>query len=780
MERVYPKLVENGFHIIPAKWKESEQSKLAHILNGIFPIIRLFKFLEGEGQRFPEEFRRKVICAIVIHDVLKGIKENHTDAMLKDANEWSKRLSLKEFCPTLDERDLRAVVAAHMKWSKRKGAILTSDLDPRILVFVNLADYLSSMKTPEEFLTAQKVLEEINSRLRFTYHKVSETRGYVTGFIHMTISKILKDRYNAIPLLFFPNGILYIGKREEIKKMREDLKGDSSFSTAILKTFRDKVTVEIPKEILDDWINPTRNRNFIVPISFLFFSLKEILDATRKERIEYRKRMEERGWPTTPKERSDRIQKVTNGEISIELTDEDELLAPYFRILTFILSEVVGVKTSEAVFILAKTLGIQLPENEMRKYAKWLRTGAGYDDCRILAKHYLDHVDLNRTRNFIEIIDELNERCKEFIKPYESEESIRHLLSALGLEFMWDEINGYIHENVLIDGKGLILPVDQESRLFDLKEVAREACSICTRTTKGAKQFIDFTKLSSKIFTNWRPPWKAKEERRICGVCYIEFALRNVFLPIAELRNKDERCYLLIFLFPQYSFTSDLWDILNEKMQYMFEEPSTRFDSYKAASHILTESIFNPMKYKEFGTVLTIGDFSMVLKPIFYTPGFFFLVWSVPKPPERTTETEKWFLATYFALLLQQTLDVKVLVTQSVYPHISHSGDISGVIRLVSPHHFIRNIFKEDITLQQIEKFTNLAAAIWCSHRNIWNKLPEDDRVAHILKTMTSVIFPGSTLLMRYLRLSNKNLLTVSERDNLMKKACIIIDKWRE
>lgn len=780
METVYPKLVENGFHTIPAKWEKlPEQSKLAHILNGIFPIIQLFKLLEEEDQKFPEEFRRKVICAIAIHDVLKGIKEDHTDAVLNDTKEWSKKLSLKEFCPTLDERDLRAIVAAHMKWSKHKGAILISDIDPRILVFVNLADYLSSMETPEEFPTAQRVLEEINPGLRFAYHKVSEIRGYVTGFIHMTISEILKDRYNAIPLLFFPNGILYIGKKEKIEKIKEDLKDSSSFSMAIFNTFRDKVTVEIPKGILDAWINPMRNRNFIIPTSFLFFSLKEILDTTRKERIEYCKRVEERGWPTTPKERSDRIQEVTNGEISIELTDEDELLAPYFRILTSILSDVVGVKSSEATFILAGSLGIQLPENKMRKYARRLRAGAGYDDCRILAKYYLDQVDLSRTQNFVEIINELNKRCKEFIEPYESEENMHHLFSAVGLEFMWDEVSSYVHENVLIDGKGLILSADQESRFSDMKKVAREACSICTRTTKGTKQFIDFTKLSSKIFTNWRPPWRDKEERRICSVCYVEFLLRNVFLPIAELRNKDERCYLLIFLFPQYSFTSDLWDILSEGMRSIFEVPM-QFNSYQAASHILTEGMFNPMKYEDFGSVLTVGDFSTVLMPTFYTPGFFFLVWSVPKPPERATETEKWFLATYFAFLLQQTLDVKVLVTQSVYPHILHSGKISGVVRLVSPHHSVRDVFKEDIGLQRIEKFTSLAGAIWYSHRHIWDGLPDDDQVGHVLKTMTSVIFPGSTLTMRYLRVNNKNSLSPSsKRDRLMQKACDVIDKWR-
>jgi hypothetical protein len=772
MEKVYPKLVENGFHIIPAKSKEiSEQSKLAHTLNGVFSIIRFFDFLEKEEQKFSDDFKRKVICAIVIHDVLKGIKDDHTDVMLNDVKEWSERLSLREFYPTLDERDLRAIIAAHMKWSKHKGAILTSDLDLRVLVFVNLADYLSSMKTPEEFLVAQRVLEEINPELRFTYHKISEVRGYITGFIHLAINKVLDDRYDAFPLLFFPNGILYIGKKGNVEKMKHDLRNPAFFQL-VLDKFREKVTESISEEVLNNWVNPTARANFLIPTSFLFFPLKKILDATMINRKAYAGRIKERGWAKrSPKDCAKLIQERTNGEITIELTDEDELLAPYIRIVTSILEKVEEIRSIEATFFLAERLGTSLPKQKMRKYARRLRTGAGYDDCRILAKLYLDRIDPTRTESFVNVIEEFNEKCKKLIEPYESEKYLIRLLPE-GLKAMWDEVNNYIYESVLIDGKNLVLPKKRTMSSADTQLV----CPLCNRVTVGITQYKEFTGISSKIFTNWRPPWKDKTERKICGICYIEFTLRNCFFFVTQLR-KDERCYLLLFVFPQYSFTPDLWEVLCEELRDIFVEPSTRFDSYQAASYILSGEKFNPLKYEDFGSVLKVGDFSTVLMPTFYTPGFLFLIWSVPKPPERATETEKWFLATFFALLVQQTLDVKVLVTQSVYPHVLHSGHISGVVRLVSPHHSIRDIFREDITLQQIEKFTKLAAAIWYSHRNIWDKLPDDDRVGHVLKTMSSIIFPGSTLARRYLRVNNKS--SLDNRDRLMQKACSMIDNWR-
>jgi len=769
VEIIYPKLIEYGFHITPAKWGEvSQQSKLAHILNGVFPVFRIFEFLENEGQKFQEDFKRETICAIVIHDVLKGIKRDHTDVELKEVKDWVEKLSLKHFYPALNEKDMRAIIAAHMKWSLRKGAILTSDLDPRVLVLVNLADYLSSMETPDQFDVAQRTLEEINPSFMLIYHKISDVRGYITGFIHIVLEEILKEKCGAIPLLYFPNGTVYIGKKEKI--LKTDLV-DPAFSEDIFHKLQKKVEGEISEDLLDNWINPTSTGNPINPLSFFFFSLEKVLDKTKEKQIEiYGRRQEKWGRATTPDQYSQRLR---DKGIEITFTEEDVLLAPYFRIVRFILSKIEKKSPIEATLTLADLLNVKLPlsiREQMEKDPKALTASAAFDDCRILAKFYLDKVDPDRTIKFSEIIETLNKKCKEFLKI--DSKKFASLIPP-GLKVMWNEVNGYLYENLLINGKRLVLTQDDKDHLKHVQKTKGVSmCPICNRATKGIKQFIDFTKVSSQVFTNWQPPWKPKETRKICGVCYIEFVLRNTFFNIDEL--KDERSYLLLFMFPQYSFTPVLEKMLSEKLEYGLRQPASKFEPDKAATSILEKGIFNPIRYEEFGSVFTWERFFTVLRPRKHVPGHFFLIWNVPKRPEEVTEIEKWFLATYFALLLQQTLDVKVLITQNIYPIIRGGGDIAGVLKLMAPHHFVREVFGENISLQEVEKFTKLAAAMWYCHIRIWPDYPDDKRIAHIFRVLTSTLFPGATLAKRYLRVKGKKSLILQ-----IQKACEILDEWR-
>lgn len=264
----------------------------------------------------------------------------------------------------------------------------------------------------------------------------------------------------------------------------------------------------------------------------------------------------------------------------------------------------------------------------------------------------------------------------------------------------------------------------------------------------------------------------------------MEFAFRNIFVQAEAMRNRDERSYLMLFLYPQYSFTADLWDILSDELRDIFQQPAINFNSYQASAHVLGAGVFDPVKYKEFGSVLAVDRPPTIIIPTFpsaaYMPGMLFMLWLVPKSPEEVTETEKWFLASYFALLIYQTLGVKVLITQDVYPYIRHGGEIKGVIRLMSPHHSIRNILGEDLYLRSVEKMTVFLSALWYSHTQIWEKYPEDRRIAHVLRAITTYLAPGSSFAMRYLRV--KKGVTIpphTHAEFLMQKACEIIDSWR-
>jgi hypothetical protein len=98
----------------------------------------------------------------------------------------------------------------------------------------------------------------------------------------------------------------------------------------------------------------------------------------------------------------------------------------------------------------------------------------------------------------------------------------------------------------------------------------------------------------------------------------------------------------------------------------------------------------------------------------------------------------------------------------------------------MSPHHSIRSILGEDVHLRDVEKMTTLLSALWYSHTQIWEKYPEDKRIAHVLRAITTHLAPGSSLAMRYLRVKKGATIPPhTPADSLMQRACEIIDSWR-
>lgn len=793
---IYPRLVKEGFHIKAAKWGErySEQSLLTHILNAVFSILRLFSYFEELGLRFPEDFMENSVAYITLHDILKAeneTREKHTDVVLDTVNQWVEKLSLKEFATHLDEKDARAVIAAHMKWSQHKTAILTSDIDIKLLAFVKLADYLASMEKPENYSRVEAILRQVNEDLGLTYHKVGDIRGYTTGCIHSALMEILAAKYALTPLLYFPSGILYIGRLSKIEILRSDLK-EISLTSEVLQKIRVQLEKTIRSDdaptaiILEKMVNPPTAGSFIDWTVFLFFSIDRVVDEASAICINNYGKKKQKWTGKSPSDYSKEIEKKTHGDIQISLNEEAAMLAPFLRVIRSIINRCVpSLGSIGATCFLAKKLGIALSNDlveSMRKYSMHIATAAAFDDCRILAAKYIEKYGPSTNFQFGKLIDQVKETCKEVLTEYRTSKYTNRLLGT-ELRRFWDELDAYTLHTLSLDGKTLSLDLKTTKRIETFKSHALTSgtsyCPICNRVTKGILQRKDIACLSPRVFSNREAPWSRKLMKKICAPCCTEFLLRSLSYPNQQ---RDEACYLFLFIFPQYSFTPALQEKLDRELRYLLDEPECGFNNIQAARLILTDGLFNPLKLEDFGKVLGKGQ--SVLRPKIVTrflPGLFFVIWQIPRAPEDVTQIEKWYLATFFALLIQQTLDVKVLVTQSIYPELRNSDEISGMIKLSAPHQWVRDIFGENIGLDDIEKHSLLAAAIWYCHINTnapHGKIPDSGRVAIVLKTLTSKMFPGSVLAARYVRLMESGGRPPFITD-LIRKSCETLDKWK-
>lgn len=792
---VYPRLVKEGFHVKAAKWGErySEQSLLTHILNGVFSILRLFNFLEELGLRFSEDFMENSIAYITLHDVLKTEKEtrkNHTDVILDDVDQWIGKLSLREFAKHLDEKDARAVIAAHMKWSQHKTAILTSNIDIRLLSFVKLGDYLASMEKPENYSQVEAVLRQVSEHVGLTYHKVGDIRGYTTGCIHSALMELLATKYALTPLLYFPSGILYIGRLRDIERLRSDLKETDLTIEALQKT-RAQLEKTIKSDVvsttaISTMVNPPAAGSLIDWTVFLFFSIDRVIDEASAICINNYGKKKERWTGKSPSDYRKEIEKKTRGEIQISLNEEAVMLAPFLRVTRSIINRCEpGLGSIGATCFLAEKLGIVLSKDlveSMLEYSMHLATAAAFDDCRILAAKCIDKYGPSTKFQFNKIIAQVKEVSKKVLAEYNTPKYKNRLLGA-ELKRFWDELDAYTLHTLSLDGKTLSLNPKTTKRIETFISHTLTGgtsyCPICNRVTKGILQRKDIACLSPRVFSNREAPGSRKTMKKVCAPCCTEFLLRSLSFPN---QKRDEACYLFLFIFPQYSFTPTLQEKLDEELRYLLSTPVAGFNDMQAARSILTEGLFNPLKLEDFGRVL--GKGLSVLRPKIVTrflSGLFIIIWQIPRAPKDVTQIEKWYLATFFALLIQQTLDVKVLVTQSIYPEVRDSDEISGMIKLSAPHQWVRDIFGENINLDEMEKYSLLAAAIWYCHINTNappGKIPDSGRVAIVLKTLTSKMFPGSVLAARYVRLMESGgrppLI-----NNLIRKSCETLDKWK-
>jgi len=266
------------------------------------------------------------VAYITLHDVLKSEKEtreNHTDAVLDDVNQWVEKLSLRKFAKHLNEKDARAVIAAHMKWSKHKTAILTSDIDIRFLAFVKLGDYLASMEKPENYSQVEAVLRQVSEDVGLTYHKVGDIRGYTTGCIHSALMELLATKYALAPLLYFPSGILYIGRLSDIERLRSDLK-ETDLTSEVLQKIRAQLEKTIKSDVVSataipTMVNPPAAGSLIDWTVFLFFSIDKVVDEASAICINNYGKKKQKWIGKSPSDYCKEIEKKTNREIQIPL-----------------------------------------------------------------------------------------------------------------------------------------------------------------------------------------------------------------------------------------------------------------------------------------------------------------------------------------------------------------------------------------------------------------------------------------------------------------------------
>lgn len=215
----------------------ADQSMCTHLLNGIFPSLRLMRLLEMEGiERFSDVERRVYILSYLMHDIDK-IERRTVETKTREDIEHSKAMIAKvllechaeAFLPTVDEylEDITwLVVNTQQRWGTHLSTYMWHFRLPERSVlslrrFCTYSDQIAyAVASPAEIMDAgdlATILTDVSrNRFTFSYHQLREVRGLITNVMNNAIVDLFTDegrREGMWPYLFFANGVVYITRK---------------------------------------------------------------------------------------------------------------------------------------------------------------------------------------------------------------------------------------------------------------------------------------------------------------------------------------------------------------------------------------------------------------------------------------------------------------------------------------------------------------------------------------------------------------------------------------
>jgi len=217
------------------------ESLYTHVLNGVFVLETL---REHVGLNDTEA--RVLYTAFTVHDINKALNQQKAFGKLatrKNIAAEIKKLGLTAFFPAWKTylEDITSLVRGHSghyhsggeRWIAKRAPVYGLGLERvnALLHLMRAADVVDLSHTLEESTLKSDFLGYLNVYLadssqpvqyEFVTHRLTEQRGLLTNVIHNAIAAELRERYELIPLLYYPDGIAYLAKKGHVPVIGEN------------------------------------------------------------------------------------------------------------------------------------------------------------------------------------------------------------------------------------------------------------------------------------------------------------------------------------------------------------------------------------------------------------------------------------------------------------------------------------------------------------------------------------------------------------------------------
>ncbi|MBX3052158.1 MAG: type I-D CRISPR-associated protein Cas10d/Csc3 [Caldilineaceae bacterium] len=203
------------------------QPLYAHVLDLVFTLERLSSLL-----KLSEIERRVLMLVLSVHDLNKVPEFQHLGgynklATAENVAEELERIGANEFFPEWRDylRDIVTLMRAHSDHSHVAGELLMrggeyqlgQERVEELVLLVRALDVIDLSHSLHERKHKRRFLDHLNefsaTQYEFVHHVVAEQRGILSNVIHNRVAEYMQQEKDAWPLLYYPDGVIYLVRR---------------------------------------------------------------------------------------------------------------------------------------------------------------------------------------------------------------------------------------------------------------------------------------------------------------------------------------------------------------------------------------------------------------------------------------------------------------------------------------------------------------------------------------------------------------------------------------
>jgi CRISPR-associated protein Csc3 len=782
-----------------------DQSLSAHLLNGLLPVTALvhrLRQLDTSVARYlDEKAYRFFIASYILHDweKLPGVGDmlearfgegfkpdpiHNRDIFEQVLSEWMRRLGLDEFLAagglgavsehfdtlawiaqnTQDKYETHRPTRGFMLSLPEKVCALCANL-------TKLADKLASIVKHPADIAAESITNLLHilsdAQLRFTHHTVAEVRGVLTNIVNNALLDAHREA-GWQPLLFFPNGVAYLGAADSAAVEAANL------PDAVIAKVRNLCARQLQARHVG-FGRDGKGLKF-ADYYWLFFDAPDLAQVCARAAC---RKIHEGTNPATAKRSASLVEfrrkKLLPETLAVEFSDNwrVDLLAEACDLierkvwLEACVSRKLAPPLDVAQVILDK-LGLAKLRGDfdsianlneaIRKAGEKGNTGGVPLTWYFAAAQFYE-----QPQNKGKSADEAQQFVEEL-----AEAVAEKMAAAIKVSFPagapdgWDDLRRYVAEMVSLPQSKRALTAaafTAELARYEKTKVRGGAkpCSLCSSSYTVQEQMESGVLFAPQVFTNKQVLFGSQAKRHICSICAAEMMLRQILMNRTAASGGDFEGtkYRYLYIYPTYYFTTETNRFLRDayrKLKATSFRTGVRDHLIDRETHAID---FSLARFQSLDSLLIDEALELDQDRVFkmqYSQDDPLTFFFAGLPPGRdATDTESWVMPVFLALVLPFVFDAKVVVSESPVPPFNSGAEFEETVFIDAPHSAVDLLIgKQRLRLDEIEPHLQRLTAAYAIHLDAnarqtksgydanWGRLNE---LARDLKTSPLYVF---------------------------------------